>query len=65
MTCREIWREISNYIDDEVSPELREELELRLSYCRNCAALVDAVHNIIILVAGGRTFALRQGSAAG
>ena len=61
MTCREVWREISNYIDDAVSPEMREELELHLAYCRHCTAIVDAVHNIIILVADGRTFSLPAG----
>ena len=61
MTCKEVWRQISNYIDDDVSPEMREELELHLAYCRHCSALVDAIHNIIILVADGRTFALPAG----
>jgi anti-sigma factor RsiW len=61
MTCMEVWREISNYIDDAVSPEMREELELHLAYCRHCTAIVDAVHNIIILVADGRTFSLPVG----
>jgi anti-sigma factor RsiW len=61
MTCKEVWREISNYIDDAVSPEVREELELHLAYCRHCTAIVDAVHNIIVLVADGRTFSLPVG----
>jgi anti-sigma factor RsiW len=66
MTCKEVWREISNYIDDDVSSKLREEVELHLAYCRNCTAVVDDVHNIIILVAlmDGR-LRPRQGSAAG
>ena len=61
MTCKEVWREISNYIDDAVSPEVREEIELHLAQCRHCTAMVDAIHNIIILVADGRTFSLPVG----
>lgn len=61
MSCKEVWREISNYIDDSVSPEMREELELHLAYCRHCTAIVDAIHNIIVLVADGRTFTLPAG----
>jgi anti-sigma factor RsiW len=61
MTCREVWREISNYIDDSVSPKLREEIELHLAYCRHCTATVDAIHNIIVLVADGRTFTVPTG----
>ena len=61
MTCKEVWREISNYIDDAVCPEVREEIELHLAHCRHCTAMVDAIHNIIILVADGRTFSLPVG----
>jgi anti-sigma factor RsiW len=61
MTCKEVWRQISNYIDNDLSPHLIEDLELHLAYCRHCAALVDSIHNIIILVADGRTFALPAG----
>jgi len=43
---------------------MREELELHLAYCRHCTAIVDAVHNIIILVADGRTFSLPAGFSA-
>lgn len=61
MTCKEVWRQISSYIDNDLSPDLRKDLELHLAYCRHCAALVDSIHNIIILVADGRTFALPAG----
>jgi anti-sigma factor RsiW len=61
MTCKEVWRQISNYIDDDLSPDVREKLELHLDYCRHCAAIVDSIHNIIVLVADGRTFALPAG----
>ena len=64
MTCKEVWREISNYIDNSVSPELREELELHLAYCRHCTAIIDGIHNIIVLVADGRVFSLPVGFRA-
>lgn len=61
MTCKEVWREVSNYIDDSISPAMRRQMELHLSYCRHCAAIVDGVHNIIMLVADGRVFSLPAG----
>jgi len=61
MTCRDVWREVSNYIDNSISPEVRAELELHLSQCRHCTAIVDGIHNVIILVADGRTFTLPAG----
>lgn len=64
LTCKEVWREVSNYIDDTMTPEARRELELHISYCRHCAAVVDGVHNVIVLVADDRVFALPAGFSA-
>jgi anti-sigma factor RsiW len=64
MTCRDVWREVSNYIDNSISPEAREELELHLSQCRHCTAILDGIHNVIVLVADGRTFSLPAGFSA-
>ncbi|MBZ5509031.1 MAG: zf-HC2 domain-containing protein [Acidobacteriia bacterium] len=64
MTCNEVWREVSNYIDDSISPAMRKQVELHLSYCRHCAAIIDGVHNIITLVADGRVFCLPAGFSA-
>jgi anti-sigma factor RsiW len=61
MTCRDVWREVSNYIDNSISAEARAELELHLSQCRHCTAIIDGIHNVIVLVADGRTFSLPAG----
>lgn len=59
--CRRIWQEISNYIEDDLSPAMREELERHLAHCRHCAALVDSTHNLLVLLADERRFELPQG----
>ena len=64
MTCKELWREVSNYVDDTISPEMREKLESHLAYCQQCGAIIDGVRNVIILVADGRVFALPSGLGA-
>lgn len=61
MTCKDIWREVSNYVDNTISPEMRAEMEQHLSYCRHCTAIIDGVHNIVVLVADGRVFSLPIG----
>jgi anti-sigma factor RsiW len=61
ITCREVWRQLSEYLDDTLSPAMRRHFELHLSYCRHCTAIVDGVHNIITLVADGRTYTLPAG----
>lgn len=59
--CKEVWREISNYLDNDLDPVLRREIELHLEHCRHCAALVDSTHNVLVLIADGRTFQLPIG----
>ena len=64
INCKDVWREISNYIDDDVSAELRAELEDHLSHCRHCAALMDSTRNILVLIADERVFSLPGGFSA-
>ncbi len=61
LNCRHVWKEISNYIDDSVSPELREAIEEHLAHCRHCAAVLDSTRNILYLIADERTFELPVG----
>jgi anti-sigma factor RsiW len=61
LNCRHVWEEISNYIDDSVSPELREAIEEHLAHCRHCAAVLDSTRNILYLIADERTFELPVG----
>jgi predicted anti-sigma-YlaC factor YlaD len=61
LNCKEVRRELSNYIDNDISAEVREELEAHLSQCRHCAAIVDGTRNILVLIADDRAFPLPLG----
>jgi anti-sigma factor RsiW len=61
LSCEEVWRQISDYIDDDVTPGTRRLLEAHFAQCRHCAALVDSVHNVIVLIADERVFTLPAG----
>ena len=61
LNCKHVWQEISSYIDDSVSPELREAIEEHLAHCRHCAAVLDSTRNILLLIADERTFELPVG----
>ncbi len=62
--CHEILREFSNYLDGEVDPVLREQVEAHLSQCRHCAAFYDSARNLVVLIADERTFTLPAGFRA-
>lgn len=61
LDCKHIWRELSNYIDGDIPPEVRRDVEAHVAQCRHCAALLDSTHNIIVLIADERRMELPLG----
>jgi Putative zinc-finger len=61
ISCLEVWREISNYIDNEVGPELRARMEAHFKVCAHCTAVLEGTQNVVKLVADGVEFDLPEG----
>ena len=61
ISCLEVWREISNYLDNEVSRQLRERMEAHFKFCNHCFAIMDGTRNTLQLVGDGVTFELPSG----
>ena len=61
ISCREVLREISNYIEHDLDPGLRDMIKRHFSGCRHCAAVLDGTRNLILLSADDRTFSLPSG----
>ena len=61
MSCHEIWREISNYLDGDIDPALKARMERHFANCRHCSVLLDSTHNLLVLTGDGRSFALPAG----
>jgi hypothetical protein len=61
LNCKHMWGQISNYIEGDVDPGLREAIEKHLAHCRHCAAVLDSTRNILVLIADDRTFELPVG----
>ncbi len=58
ISCLEVWRELSNYIDDDVHPELRHRMEEHFKGCAHCSAILDGSRNVVHLVGDGHSFPL-------
>ena len=50
MRCDEVWREVSNYLDNEVSAGLRTRMEQHFKSCKLCTAVLDGTRNVVRLV---------------
>ena len=49
VSCEEVWREVSNYLEGEVDPALRTAIEDHVRGCQRCAAILDGTRNVIQL----------------
>ena len=61
ISCVEVWREISNYLDEDISPEVRERMEGHFKVCAHCTAVLDGARNVVGLVGDGRVFQMPDG----
>jgi anti-sigma factor RsiW len=61
ISCLEVWREISNYVDNEVDPGLRARMEAHFKVCAHCKAIVDGTQNVVKLVADGVEYQVPNG----
>ena len=50
ITCEEFFAEFADYLENQVSPEVRQELELHLSQCRACHVLCDSSRKTVKIV---------------
>jgi hypothetical protein len=49
VSCEEVWREVSNYLEGEVAPGLRLAIEEHVRDCKRCTAVVDGTRNVLQL----------------
>jgi hypothetical protein len=61
ISCVEVWREISNYLDEDISHAVRERMEAHFKVCAHCTAVLDGTRNVVGLVGDGRVFQMPEG----
>lgn len=59
--CEDILREISDLLDEEITAEMRVQIETHLCACRNCKVLVDTTRKTLTLVSSTSFLELPQG----
>jgi len=59
VSCLEVWREISNYLDGEVDAESR--MEAHFKACAHCKAVLDGTRNVVKLIGDGIEYQVPEG----
>jgi uncharacterized protein YqiB (DUF1249 family) len=47
VSCQQVLRELSNYIDNDVDSQLRTEIEKHLSACGRCSVVLDTTRQVV------------------
>ena len=61
ISCREVWREISNYLEGSIDSELRARMEAHFAVCKHCKAVLDGTNNVTKLICDGQVFDVPSG----
>ena len=61
ISCVEVWREISNFLEGRVDRELMARMEAHFAMCSNCKAVLDGTRNVVKLIGDGQTFDVPAG----
>jgi hypothetical protein len=59
--CEQVVRDISNYLDGEITAKLRQRMEHHFHGCRRCSAVLDGTRNIVALIGDERSFTVPSG----
>ena len=61
VSCERLRDELSNFIDGEIDPVLRDQIVAHRAGCRRCAVLHDTLRQVLVIVADERTFEIPVG----
>ena len=56
VNCEHVWREISNYLENEVDSATRAAMEAHFKECKHCTAVLDGTRNVVQLYGDDRLF---------
>ncbi len=59
--CNHVWEHISAYIDGEIDPQLRADIDRHMEHCDICSAVMDSTRNVVVLIGDGRVFEIPAG----
>jgi hypothetical protein len=61
ISCREVWKAIGGYVDNDIDAGLRRRMEEHFKQCSHCRAILDGTNNVIQLVGDDQAFDIPAG----
>ena len=61
VNCEDVWREISNYLEGDIEPDVRAAMEEHFRGCKHCTAVLDGTRNVVQLYGDERMFEVPLG----
>lgn len=61
VSCKTIIANLSEYLDSESTPEMRQVIERHLHGCRRCRAVYDSTRKMLLITGDERTFEIPAG----
>jgi len=61
VSCKTVLRELSNYIDGDLEPGLRAEIEKHPRWHRRCSVLADSTRKMLYIVGDEHVFEIPEG----
>jgi len=61
VSCKKVIANLSNYLDGEVAPEMRQKIEKHLRGCHRCSAVYDSTRKMLMIVGDEQTFEIPVG----
>jgi RNA polymerase sigma-70 factor, ECF subfamily len=58
ISCKHVTDQISNYIDDQLTPELRVKIEEHLRLCNRCSIVVDTLRKLLYVAGDENVFSV-------
>jgi hypothetical protein len=49
VNCEQVWREISNFLEDDLDPGLRSAMQEHFQECKRCTAVLEGTRNVVQL----------------
>ena len=59
--CYQVRRELSDYLEDDLTPQCRLQIEDHLQSCEHCRAVYDGLRNVVWLLGDEKAIKLPEG----